>query len=106
VLVTPSADYVGGAFNRGVLGLAFRDQPTSRTFSVFVGRPGGKAAKCAGTVVDAGQSRSFCFGRTATNLEAQFFTGNLLYTVTMPSPTSGLSAADREVMVRIVTDLR
>ncbi len=88
VLTPADAIYVYGAFDRGVIGLEFRDTASAQTFSVFAGRPGSKQVSCPGQVVQVSGGRSVCAGRTTTSVRAQFVSGNLLYTVDIPTATA------------------
>jgi hypothetical protein len=109
VLVPQGATFVQGEIKQGVLGVEFRDTATGRTFSMFVGHPASGTTSCPGTVITLSTTRRFCYGRTTTQLVAQFTAQHLLYTLTV-NPSSGSvnsspadAASDQELVTRIVS---
>jgi hypothetical protein len=109
VLVPQGATFVQGTLKGGVLGIEFRDVPTGRTFSMLVGHPASGASSCPGAVITLSTTRRFCYGRTTTQLVAQFTAQHLLYTLTV-NPSSGSvnsspadAASDQELVTRIVS---
>jgi hypothetical protein len=109
VLVPQGATFVQGAVKQGVLGIEFRDAPTGRTFSMLVGHPASATTSCPGTVITLSTTRRFCYGRTTTQLVAQFTAQHLLYTFTVNLPSGSVgngpaeTVSDQELVTRIVS---